>query len=150
MPPDGREVYGIRWCPDRSRKRRSGVGEGSAMDEMSVRSLLDHYNVLLELYERLGVVSERIFQALGTGAQIGDISSHLKENAETAELIRIESEAIVGMKRELAETSTLTDRERRLVHNAEKRLSQIVENVMTCESNNRAVLSKQGIRVTRR
>jgi len=120
------------------------------MDEMSVRSLLDHYNVLLELYERLGVVSERIFQALGTGTQVGDISAHLRENAETAERIRVESEAIVAMKRELAETSALTDRERRLVHNAEKRLSQIVENVMTCESNGRAVLSKQGIRVTRR
>ena len=120
------------------------------MEEANSRVLLKHYEELLELYTKLEAVSQKVFEVLQSGLQVGELTPLLKENASFAESIRRESEAIVSMKETLAKKNVLTESERILVKEAEQNLSKVVNRVIEQETRSRNLTMSQGVKISRK
>lgn len=120
------------------------------MDDMDIRQLLDSYERLLALYEKLGEVSALIYEDLRSGTGAGTIAGRLRENAGIAEHISRESELIVKLKKSLTERGILSDTEKSIVRQTEKRLADTVNRVIEQENKSRDFISNQGMKISRR
>jgi len=120
------------------------------MDTETVQSLLEHYDTLLNLYGKMEENSQAVYEIMKSGSRVTEIADILRESARVAESIKQESETIVKLKERLAEKRPLTDRERRLVRQSEESLSQAVDRVIACEDRTRGIMTKQGVKISRR
>ena len=132
------------------RKIRFPLSSGDAMPETRVVDLLEHYERLLGFYERLESVSGSVFEGLESGTRAYEIAGRLKESAQLAENIAEESRAIAEMKESLLCGNVLGERERGLVRRMEERLAETVKRVVERESESRELISKRGVKISRR
>ena len=120
------------------------------MPETRVAELIEHYENLLELYERLESVSGSVFEGLESGTRADEIAGRLKESAELAENIAKESRVIAESKESLLGGNVLSERERALVRRFEERLAETVKRVVERESESRDLISRRGVKISRR
>ena len=120
------------------------------MEEASTQMLLKHYEILLELYNRMEGVSQKVSRSLESGSRIWEIIPLLKENAAIADHIREESETISSMKKSLSESNRLAERDRTLVREAEQNLTHAVNRVVEQNTKSSDIAKSQGVKISRR
>jgi len=120
------------------------------MDQVSVHQLLESYERLRALYERLAVITGEVFSLIQAGSGTAELSPKLKENAEVAESISKESHEIAAMKQAIADGSAISAIERGMLKNSEQSLSDVVGRVMDMENKSRELIMKQGMKINRR
>ena len=120
------------------------------MEKNITQTLLERYANLQKLYEKLEAVSQEIYRTLESGSRVGELTPRLRENAEVAESISRESEAIVSLKKTLLEQNLLTERDRALLRESEQHLSQTVNRVIDEENKSRDIIVKQGVKISRK
>ena len=120
------------------------------MESMSSQTLLEHYTVLVGLYEKLEEISQEVFHALQSGSRVGELAIRLKENAVVAERISEESHAIADMKKALADRNLFSEKDRLRVRESEERLAQVVNRVVEQETKSRDLMMKQGVKISRK
>ncbi len=120
------------------------------MGQVSVAELLERYDRLKGLYERLETISSDVFALIQAGSASDKLTPCLKENAEVAESISRESHEIASMKAAMAEDSSISEIERSMLRNSEKSLSAVVGRVVETENKSRDLIMKQGMKISRR
>ena len=121
-----------------------------SMENANLQILLKHYNLLLELHEKLEVVSHEVFLILQSGSSAGELAPKLKESAAVTDRIIKESRHIASMKKDLAGKNLFTASDRALVKEAEQKLTQAVNRVVEQENGYRDIIMKHGIKISRK
>ena len=109
------------------------------------RKLVEEYNILLELYNRLEVISNDIFEALKDRSQFGIIQAKLMEKIEVVEAIQEQSQKISAMKKNVR----FSEVERAKVKRAEEKLTAVVNHAVALEDRSRDLFQKQGVKISR-
>lgn len=120
------------------------------MEDVSSQALLKRYAELLKLYEKLEEISQEVFHVLEAGSHVGELTLRLRENAVVANQISEESQAIVSIKKTLAEKKLLTERDKSLVRESEEHLTRAVNRVVEQENKSRELMKKQGVKISRK
>jgi|GEM_PF-4374479 hypothetical protein len=110
-----------------------------------VRTLLTHYDKLLELHSRLEPVSKELTDAMGDLTKFETIQTKLKEKMSIVESIQKESQEISTKK----ESLNLSEPEKAEIRKVEEKLTIIVKRIIDQEDFNRDAFKKQGVKITR-
>jgi len=108
-------------------------------------TLLMHYNVLLNLYNRLETISNDVFEAIENGLQLGTVQTKLKEKMTVVEAIQSESQKIAALKKHIR----FSGNERAEVKRAEEKLTTVVKRVVDRENKSCDLFQKQGVKISR-
>jgi len=113
-------------------------------------SLMEHYNELLALYEKLEGLTSDLTVFISSGTQADTLNDNLQKNMQVAQRIQEESRKIVELKKNLLEKNIISDSERRNINAVESILSGTVNRLMEQENINREMIMKRGVKIPRR
>jgi hypothetical protein len=109
------------------------------------RELLKHYNILLELYQRLENVSAVIFEAMKDSTQFTAVQSGLNDKMAIVETIQKKSQEIAALKKDIR----LSEYEKTEVRKAESALTSAFNRIVEQEDRSHILLQKQGMKLSR-
>jgi 2-polyprenyl-3-methyl-5-hydroxy-6-metoxy-1,4-benzoquinol methylase len=121
---------------------------GEHMSE--VDNLIQSYEELLLLYQRLEAITDTICSLLESGDGIGKLTEPLGEKKAVVEKISAASEKISHLKRQIAENGSVSDSQRTRVNEIESALTDTVNRVVEQGQKSYELMMNRGVKISRR